>query len=210
MFLLINQSNREKFRWEISSMHRLRYRIFVEELKWNSPSIQVVDGMEFDQFDLESAHYIVRLNEEGEVDACTRLLPTDGPYLLGDVFPDLVEVMPIPHNNHTWETSRFCADRRTAPKNIVGLLVAAMLEFGLSVDMQNYVSISDIRIEPLLKRHGWNPVRLGEPKFTGTDYAAGEIFEVSMEALNSVRAKSGITHPLLFNESLPEWQRLAA
>jgi acyl homoserine lactone synthase len=142
------------------------------------------------------------VNEDGDVDACSRLLPTNGPYLLGDVFGDLIQDIEKPHSPLVWETSRFCADRRTAPKNIVGQLVAAMLEFGLAHEITNYVSVSDIRIEPLLHRSGWHPQRIGEPKFTGTDMAAGELFEVSETALEEVRNKSGISGTLLSMETI--------
>ncbi|VVT12235.1 acyl-homoserine-lactone synthase [Hoeflea sp. EC-HK425] len=202
MFKLLSGRNFEADRALFESMHRLRYRVFVEELKWPvGRGLFVENQMEFDQFDTEDAFYIVRINEAGEVDACTRLIPTNVPYLLGDVFTEYVETQPVPRSSSIWETSRFCADRRTAPRNIVGQLVAAMLEFGLEMDMTNYVSISDVRIEPLLVRCGWQPTRLGEPRFTGTDYAAGEIFEVSPEALAQVRLKSKINDTLLTENS---------
>jgi acyl homoserine lactone synthase len=178
-------------------MHRLRHRVFIDQLKWPLGAIRSVDGMEFDQFDNDNAHYIVRLNGNGDVDACTRLMPTTVPYLLGDVFSDLVQARPVPRCPRIWETSRFCADPATAPRNIVGQLVAAMLELALENGVTNYVSVSDIRIEPVLRRHGWPPQRLGEPRPTATDIAAGEIFEVSEAALERVRAKSGIPGPLL-------------
>lgn len=201
MFKVLSQENAQENRGLFLSMHRLRHRVFIEELKWPLGPIRSVNGMEYDQFDISSAHYIVRINEEGEVDACTRLLPTSGPYLLGDIFGDLISTIQRPSSNMIWETSRFCADRKTAPKNIVGLLVAAMLEFGLTRNITNYVSVSDIRIEPLLRRSGWTPQRIGNPVFTGTDTAAGELFEVSEKALEEVRNKSDITGTLLAEEN---------
>lgn len=197
MFKVLSAANMQECSDDFASMHRLRHRVFIEELKWPVGAIRSVNGMEFDQFDTPFAHYIVRLNGEGQVDACTRLLPTTGPYLLGDVFGHLIQTIDRPSSHAIWETTRFCADRRTAPKNIVGQLVAAMIEFGLAHGISNYVSVSDIRIEPLLRRHGWEPERISEPWATGTDTAAGERFEVSWSMLEKVRSKSGIDGPLL-------------
>lgn len=177
-------------------MHRLRHRVFLDELKWPLGPIRSEAGMEYDQFDVPEAHYIVRLNDAGEVDACCRLLPTEGPYLLKDVFPDLVESGVPPQRPDIWEVSRFAADNRTAPRNIVGQLVTAMLEVGLRHGLEHFVSVSDIRIEPLLRRAGWPPRRLGLTRATTTDTVAAEIFEVSQRALDEVRSKSGIDHPL--------------
>jgi acyl homoserine lactone synthase len=203
MFKVLSADNLPECPELFQSMHRLRHKVFVEELKWPLGAIRSVRGMEYDQFDIQTAHYIVRINDNSEVDACTRLLPTDGPYLLGDVFEDLVKTIPRPNSPVIWETTRFCADKASAPKNIVGLLVAAMLEFGLSRGIRNYVSVSDIRIEPLLKRYGWYPQRIGEPRSTGTDTAVGEIFQVSQAALDEVRRKTGISGPLLEDSSIP-------
>jgi N-acyl-L-homoserine lactone synthetase len=199
MFLLLTPDNREQYIPHIKSMHKLRHQVFIDELKWPLGAIQSIDGMEFDQFDTTDAYYIIRLNDLGEVDACARLIPTTQPNLLCDVFPDLIQKIEKPCSDDVWEVSRFCAAKNSAPKNIVGQLVAAMLEFGLQVGMKNYVSVSDIRIEPLLRRYGWSPERISEPKNTGTDYAAGEIYPVTPHELANVRAKTSLTTPLLAN-----------
>jgi N-acyl-L-homoserine lactone synthetase len=207
VFKVLSAANMQECSDDFASMHRLRHRVFIEELNWPVGIIRSVNGMEFDQFDIPFAHYIVRLNSEGQVDACTRLLPTTGPYLLGDVFSHLIQTIDRPNSPAIWETTRFCADRRTAPKNIVGQLVAAMIEFGLAHGITNYVSVSDIRIEPLLRRHGWESERIGEPWATGTDMAAGELFEVTWRILEKVRSKSGIEGPLLPVSMMPFIQR---
>lgn len=181
-------------------MHRLRHRIFVEQLKWPLGPIQSVNGLEYDQFDTPSAHYIVHLNKAAEVDACARLLSTEGPNLLSDVFPDLVAGI-IPKRADTWEISRFCSDATSAPKNILGLLLAVVLEYGLANDVKHYVSVSDIRIEPLLRRAGWCPVRLGGTLQTTTETVAAEHFVVSPSVLQRVREKFRMP----IEESLQLW-----
>lgn len=203
MFLHIPPEHHRRYRRELASMHRLRHKIFIDQLHWPLGPIRSIDGMEYDQFDGPDAHYIVRINDEGVVDACCRLLSTEGPYLLADIFPDLIESGVPPRARDIWEVSRFAADTDTTPRNIVGQLVAAMLEVGTAHGLRHYVSVSDIRIEPLLRRAGWPPTRMGKTRQTTTDTVAAEIYEVSLPALHQVRLKSGIEQPLLQPSATP-------
>ncbi|MFN3628091.1 MAG: acyl-homoserine-lactone synthase [Parvibaculum sp.] len=187
-------------------MHQLRRSVFSERLGWN---VNVINGLELDQFDLPEAHYLVHYAPGGRVNACTRLLPTTGPYLLADVFPLLVEGE-IPRAHDIWESTRFCADQATAPANIAAILMAGMLEFGQFLGLRAYVSVSDIRMEPIMRRAGWNPVRLGATVETGTDTAAAEWLEVSPEYLARVRRRAGATGSVIANLGELRQERVAA
>jgi len=192
---IISQENAH-LHWDaLASMHQLRRQVFSERLRWG---VTVINGLEIDQFDIPDAHYLVHWDAEGRVDACTRLLPTTGPYLLGDVFADLIDGEP-PHNARIWESSRFCADHARAPRNIATLLMAGMLEFGVDRGLEAYVSVSDIRMEPIMRRAGWDPRRLGGTIETGTDTAAAERLTVSQEYLARVRKRAGASGPVIEN-----------
>lgn len=193
--------------WDaLASMHQLRRAVFSERLGW---SVTVVNGLEIDQFDLPEAHYLVHYAADGRVNACTRLLPTTCPYLLADVFPELVDGEP-PRAPDIWESTRFCADQATAPANIAAILMAGMLEFGLFTGLRGYVSVSDIRMEPIMRRAGWNPVRLGGTMETGTDTAAAEWLEVSLAYLGRVRERAGSAAPIIANLDEIDQGRVAA
>jgi acyl homoserine lactone synthase len=75
--------------------------------------------------------------------------------------------------------------------------MAAMLEFGLANGVTNYVSVSDVRMEPALRRCGSVFSRLGEPRRCGRDLIVGVIFKVSEAILHDVRRQSRISGPLL-------------
>lgn len=203
---VISQENAH-LHWDaLASMHQLRRTVFSERLGW---SVNVVNGLELDQFDLPEAHYLVHYASDGRVNACTRLLPTTGPYLLADVFPELVDgEMPRAHD--IWESTRFCADQATAPGNIAAILMAGMLEFGQYAGLRAYVSVSDIRMEPIMRRAGWNPIRLGGTMETGTDTAAAEWLEVSPEYLARVRKRAGATGAVIANLAELCQERVAA
>jgi acyl homoserine lactone synthase len=187
--------------WDaLASMHQLRRKVFRERLGWD---VSVVNGLELDQFDLPDAHYLVHYAPDGKVNACTRLLPTTGPYLLADVFPSLVEGT-LPRAPDVWESTRFCADQGSAPANIAAVLMAGMLEFGLFTGLRAYVSVSDIRMEPIMRRAGWSPKRMGGTVETGTDTAAAEWLEVSRAFLARVRDRAGVPGPVIANlDELP-------
>jgi len=194
MFKILSDGNRGTGRGLFASMHRLRHKIFIEEQSWPLGDICSLCGMERDDFDVPSARYIVRVNGKGGVDACMRLLPTSGPYLLGTKFGDLIQKIPKPNSPWIWEVSRLCADRNAAAS---GQLMAAMLEFGLANGLTNYVSVSDVRMEPALRRCGSVFSRIGEPRRCGGDLIVGVIFKVSEAILHDVRKRSGISGPLL-------------
>lgn len=205
MFHLVKGDTREDFELEIlKGMHRLRKRIFIDEQGWKTgDGVYVTNGMEHDDFDGDDIFYLISTTEDGEVNAGTRLTPIDKPNLLCDVYKHLIEE-PINRSPTIWETSRFCADPKKAPKNIMAQLVAGMLEFGLAHEVENFVSLSDTRIEKPLDKLGWPRERLGGTEPTGEKtkrnldvLAAGEIFDVSYQSLSNVRKAGKIPGPLL-------------
>ncbi|MBW7851408.1 MAG: conjugal transfer protein TraI [Rhodospirillales bacterium] len=203
---MISRENAHRHWDALASMHQLRRKVFRERLGWE---VSVVNGLELDQFDLPDARYLVHYAPDGKVNACTRLLPTTGPYLLADVFPGLVDGTP-PSAPDVWESTRFCADQETAPANIAAVLMAGMLEFGLFTGLRAYVSVSNIRMEPIMRRAGWKPIRLGGTIETGTDTAAAEWLEVSRTFLVRVRDRAGVIGPVIANlDELPV-ERVAA
>ncbi|MCW1503899.1 acyl-homoserine-lactone synthase AbaI, partial [Acinetobacter baumannii] len=70
-----------------------RYRVFVEYLGWE---LNCPNNEELDQFDKVDTAYVVAQDRESNIIGCARLLPTTQPYLLGEIFPQLLNGMPIP------------------------------------------------------------------------------------------------------------------
>lgn len=160
-----------------NGMFRLRYEVFHERLGWK---VNTHDGMEIDQFDeLERAHYILARSPQEGVDACWRILPTLGPNMLRDVFPELLHGQPAPAAADVWELSRFAlaTDRLNGTENAgnpqIGfgeLSVALMAEATRWADangIARYVTVTTAAIERLLRRQGVNVYRLGPPVRVG-------------------------------------------
>jgi acyl homoserine lactone synthase len=155
---------------------RFRHRVFVEMLGWE---LQTRDGLELDQFDRADTVYVAARNEHGAVVGIARLLPTTRPYLLRDVFPQLLHEQPLPCTTAVWELSRFAAvdfdSTRTTPVShvsrsaaqvsspvAVGLLREAMRvasDFGA----QRLITVSPLGVERLLRKAGFRAHRAGPP-----------------------------------------------
>src|SRR5690606_14870461 len=71
--------------------------------------LETPEGIEQDQFDRPDTVYVIAVSDKGNVIGCARLLPTEKPYLLGEVFPALLNGLEPPASPEVWELSRFAA-----------------------------------------------------------------------------------------------------
>lgn len=177
-------------------MHRLRGRVFKERLDWD---VSVSNGLEIDQYDSFKPTYLLVL-EQTDVVGCVRLLPTIGRNMLADTFPDLLDGNPAPKATTIWESSRFCVDTRTVAataenglSNATFLLFAAMLEWGQQRDLQAIATVTDLRMERILRRAGWYLDRLGMPRQIGSTKAVAGLLPITDEALAAIRAAGQIS-----------------
>ncbi|HXD43477.1 MAG TPA: acyl-homoserine-lactone synthase [Ramlibacter sp.] len=155
-------------------MFALRHEVFKVRLGWDVEVTE--DGREIDQFDAdEQARYIIGKSPAEHIDAHWRLLPTLGPYMLRDVFPQLLHGQPAPAAADVWELSRFAiatdrlASSEDAGNHQIGfgtLSVALMQEsvrFARSNGIARYVTVTTSAIERMLVRRGLNVHRVGPP-----------------------------------------------
>jgi acyl homoserine lactone synthase len=158
---------------DLLGLARFRHRVFVEMLGWE---LQARDGLELDQFDRADTVYVAARSEHGGVVGIARLLPTTRPYLLRDVFPQLLHEQPLPCTPAVWELSRFAAvdfdSTRTNPVSnpaaqvsspvAVGLLREAMRVAG-ELGAQRLITVSPLGVERLLRKAGFRAHRAGPP-----------------------------------------------
>jgi acyl homoserine lactone synthase len=202
MMQLITANYYGHFIDEIAEIHRLRQRVFKERLGWD---VQVSGDMEIDEFDaLHPAYLLLRANG-GRIQGCVRLLPSTGPTMLRDTFPALLDGAASPASSTIWESSRFALDiDPDAPKAAHGLasatyeLFAGMIEFGLSRQLTAIVTVTDARMERILRRAGWPLQRIGEPRKLGNTLAVAGYLNVSSESLACVRSAGGLQRPVLW------------
>lgn len=144
-----------------------RHKIFIERLGWQLP---VQNGLERDQFDRPDTIYVVSRSKDGNICGCARLLPTTGPYLLGEVFPQLLNGLPVPSAHDIWELSRFAAvdvsGTASSPQDVANhsrLLLTAAIRMAAEHGATRLITVSPLGIERLLHRMGVHAHRAGPP-----------------------------------------------
>lgn len=159
----------------VAAVARYRHRVFVERLGW---PLHSQDGLEFDQFDRCDTLYPAARDQDGAMVGTARLLPTDRPYLLGDVFPQLMESVP-PRTPRIWELSRFAAvdlsihdtqaiDAIQAHSSPVAIgLLETALALASNAGVQRLITVSPLGVERLLRRAGFHAQRAGPLRVQG-------------------------------------------
>ena len=156
-----------------SQVGHYRHKVFVETLGWD---LKTRNGEELDQFDRPDTVYVVGQDEDGNVNGCARLLPTNRPYLLGEVFPELLKGQNIPCTSDVWELSRFAAvdfNNRSSSalsqfsSEVAIALLQASIECAIEQGAKRLITVSPIGIERLLRRAGFHCHRAGPPMIIG-------------------------------------------
>lgn len=153
----------------MAGVARYRHKVFVEKLGWQ---LRCENALEYDQFDRDDTVYVVAHNGNHEVIGTARLLPTTRPYLLDEVFPNLLHGMEPPHSPDVWELSRFAAVDFSVQGSsalaqfsspiAVGLLQAS-LECAARHGAKRFITVSPLGVERLLRIAGFRAHRLAPP-----------------------------------------------
>ncbi len=153
----------------MAGVARYRHRVFVEKLGWQ---LRCENAFEYDQFDRDDTVYVVARNHDNEVIGTARLLPTTRPYLLGEVFPQLLHGAQPPSSPGVWELSRFAAvdfqaETTTAlvqfSSPIAVCLLQASLECAAEHGAKRFITVSPLGVERLLRISGFRAHRLAPP-----------------------------------------------
>lgn len=202
MLYAVNIENAHKYGDVLAQLHRLRYRQFKER---QSYAVPVYKDMEYDNYDNLATVYLVDLDASGLVRGCSRLNPTDRPYMLKDLWPYMVD-QPLPCSSRIWEGTRICIEKNLPSEDrdrIKWEIVLGYLEFGLVNNIEKYVGVMQNFIwRRVFIQSGWGANYLGaEQIIDGIKTRAGEVI-VSQEALQRVQATVGIQDKVLHNQCL--------
>ncbi|MGQ0618621.1 MAG: acyl-homoserine-lactone synthase [Panacagrimonas sp.] len=148
-------------------MYRLRYEVFHQRLGWD---VTVDNGQEKDPFDDLDSVYMVATDDADRVCGGWRLRPTTRPYMLSDIFSQLLNGHPAPRHRHIWEISRFAVDTsktsRTAAFSMgqtARQLVRDTVRFAVDNHIGQYVLVTSVAVERLLAGTGLILHRFGPP-----------------------------------------------
>lgn len=155
----------------MNSMFRLRHAVFSERLRWD---VKSENGMERDQFDQCDPIYVLVKEDSGEVVGMSRLLPTTGPYMMKDVFHQLLHGKPAPHDPAVWEISRFAFTQAKPHSKGFGFseiplrVLETAIYFGQDHGIRYYVAVVSTAIERMLRIMGLELHRFGPPVRIGS------------------------------------------
>lgn len=155
----------------LKSMFELRHEIFYEQLGWD---VEVCDGQEIDAFDRkQDPVYIVSRGVKNEVYGCFRLLPTMGPYMLWEIFPELLRGAKLPQSPEVYEISRLATSpelvgTRLDPQLSLCAITIGMFRQGFLYAEENgireYIFVTSVAVERMLLRSGLKLRRFGDGK----------------------------------------------
>lgn len=156
---------------KLNSMHFLRAEVFKYKKGWD---VTLLSGMEIDGYDALNPLYLLIDDpcDSQSVMGCWRILPTTGPYMLKDTFPELCEEK-IPEAVDVWELSRFAVQTKepTAMQfsDTSREAIREIVNFGISQKLHSYVTVTTVGVERMLRKLGVKTERLGRPQQIGVE-----------------------------------------
>jgi len=198
---------------EMHAMFRSRAETFSGRLGWE---VMVRNGYERDRFDDLDPLYLVSVDPETEAYwGSLRLLPTTGPNMLRDVFPQLLEDGETVASPTIWESSRICAvsgpgqpgGGRRGVNRVLSELILGIGEAAVLAGLTEIVSVFDARILRVLEAAGCKLRIIGKPKNVGGVKCYAGLFATGPGPLKAFREKAGIESSVLAPGAL-DWVSL--
>lgn len=180
-----------------------RHRVFVTRMGWMN--LARPDGRERDQFDFDSALHFIGL-EDDRIASYTRLLPTTGPHLMRDVYPELLDGAKAPSRPDVYEWTRLFTDPTQASRQLSKAgreLFVAIAEFCETEGLTSLIAQSDPMWIPRLLQLGWEARPLALPReYKGNTVLALEA-HLTPSTVSRTRRVLGIDYPVFKTSSVP-------
>jgi len=180
----------------LMGVYALRHKIFCEQKAWVPANTAMQD---IDAYDRLNTVYFVHLDDVGEVDGCCRIVPTTGPNMLRDIFPELMGNQPVPCAQTMWEISRFTVDTErlndsyATISDVTSELLITLFTYALEKGMSRIVAVTDTAFERVLRRAGLYTTRYAPPrKYHNCEAVAGYavVNEETIQLLKERRDKN--------------------
>ena len=191
----------------LAKMFRQRHDIFIKEKGWNLKSY---NGLEFDQYDTAESIYLMEFDSRRNLVASMRMNPTDGPYMLQEIFSSVCE-MPIPRGRDVWELTRGALSKTLRKSGYWGRMQCAMLETALLWGAKKATGF--FTVDHIMKqiRVGLDVKPLGPPRLVEGEANVAAEFPFNLQTLERLRESYGIDGPSIEQIHLmPASQKAAA
>lgn len=188
---------------------RLRHKIFVD---WQKYDVPCFNGMEYDQFDTPAAVYFLWRDDKGRPGAVARLIPTKFPYMIRDLWSDMVSDGELPSRSDVWEVTRLGIDPDLSTeqrKQAFGEIVVALGEFSRIAGVSSYIFVTHPRIlKSVVTGTGCDVTPLGPAKKLGNFTVIAGKVTLNPDSLARAKCYHGIRGSVL--RIAGEQQALAA
>ncbi len=205
MIHIVSPHLRPLYADQIAQMHRLRWRIYIEERGWRAlREKQAEPGSERDEYDDERAHYLLAIDDDGQVLGAMRLRCAADRSLLADHFAHLIESdRPLNFGADVWELTRLLRAPMNRSKDglVRYAMNCALIEFSISRRISRLIATGDTFLLPMTRK-AWGvkvrPMGLPQP------YDEGEVIALELfpdhEALQAMREAGAVTRPCLYEQ----------
>ncbi|HEX2580388.1 MAG TPA: acyl-homoserine-lactone synthase [Dongiaceae bacterium] len=165
--------------------HRLRYKLFIERLRWQ---VNSEEGMEYDEFDTPAATYLFVIHKS-RLASVARFIPTTKPYMIEKLWPFFMES--LPRDNTVWELSRFGVDPDLSTEERTHVSLEAILgfhEFGLRKGIERVLVVMPTQlIRHLTRMGGCSYSYLSPPRMMDGMRIAAAAIDVSADVASRLR-----------------------
>lgn len=198
----------------VIAIFKLRKKVFADQLNWEVP----VDGeLEYDAYDTLDASYLVWCSSDRKtLYGCVRLMSTEKPTLLHDVFGATHGFSDALKAPDVWEGTRMCVDEealaRDMPEIDAGrafrMLLLALCEAALHHGIAKLVSNFEPMMSRVYRKAGLSYELLGKAGGYGLRPVCCATFDVSKSVLAGMRTAMQSDFPLF--RTTPTTTRLVA
>ena len=179
----------------LADMFAARKRVFIDLLGWELPVRN--ERFEVDQFDDAEAAYVLLGRTGLPHRGSARLLRTEQPHILGDLFPSLC-AGPIPRGPNVREITRFCIDpglSRSEQREARNELVSALALHAAETGITTYTAVAGLTWFRQISRFGWDCRALGEPRKVDGEALVGLEIKISTNTVSCLAATGILREP---------------
>lgn len=180
-------------------MHRVRTKIFRDRMGWDVDVNEM--ELEVDDYDLPETVYLLHLDQNDRVTGTWRLLTTDQPSMIRNIWPHYTQSLPVPSSPSMCETSRFgvhseTQDRSERQKQVnlaTAEMLVALIDTCILCGITDMFTLYNVKIKRLLERIGFKPAQVsdvidleGEPTVTAR-------FDMTQSLSDAIRSATGVS-----------------
>lgn len=132
-----------------------------------------LDVSGYERFEHGDTVHVVSQDDAGRLNGYACLLPTSGPYMLKECFPDLMHGLPLPCSGDVWELTRFMAadfNKRSSaavPQSSSEVAIALLrgaVDCARHHGARRLLVVAPIGFERLMRRAGLHSHRVRPPQ----------------------------------------------